>query len=83
MRKVKPSCFDGVNKKFKQGKNCPFSHCNYPGEPINERRYYCLIWARFVMSIQGLAMGYTGESQIVGRRYCSREEYNNCPLKLH
>ena len=81
-RKIKTTCYIQIVKRFEQ-KYCPFSHCDFEGNPANERRYFCLIWSSLLKQsndghLQGL--GYLASAQIIGQKRCGLEEFALCPL---
>jgi len=69
----KTTCFDLIKERFEHGTICPYSHCDYKGNPA-ERKYFCLRWAALLRT----DMGYM--YHLIGEKYCSKEDYKNCPL---
>ncbi len=84
MRKPKNSCYNSISKRYK-GKICPYSVCDYEGEPADRRGFFCLKWAAYVGKEVSAEARYgygRSHNSISGDRYCSKEEYLICPLTL-
>jgi hypothetical protein len=78
------SCKDLILKRF-EGNHCPFSHCDYEGNPASERKYFCLLWNRLLQhsnSSDVWRLGYLHTAQIIGNKRCSIDDYRVCPLRL-